>query len=134
MTDHYPADTTRPVHPQDPRTPSDRGATVVNNGRSGSAGWAIALLVAVALGIAAVFMFTDFSLTGHSVDEGAAAPTSSAPADPAPAAPAAPAPSTGAAPSTDAAPPATVPSTGAAPSTGTAPATPAPSAPAPAGQ
>lgn len=124
MTDHYQANTTRPVHPQDPRMPGDRGATVVNNDRGSSAGWAIALLVAVALGIAAVFMFTDVSLTGNSVDNDAAPATGSAPADPAPA-PAAPAPSTDAAPSTGAAPSTTAPTTGAAP---------APAAPAPAGQ
>ena len=123
MTDHYQTNTTRPVHPQDPRTPADRGTTVVNNDRSSSAGWAVALLVAVALDIGAVFMFTDFSLNGDSVDVDVTAPTSSAPtsesapasdAAPAPAAPATPAPSTDAAPA--------------------APAAPAPSTPAPAGQ
>lgn len=129
MTDQYPGNTTttttRPVHPQDTRPMADRGTTVVNNDRSSSAGWAIALLVAVALGIGAVFMFTDFSLTGNSGDADTAAPTTSAPATPAPATDAAPSPAAPAtpAPSTDAAP--------AAP----APAAPAPStAPAPAGQ
>jgi len=116
MTD-YQTNTTRPVHPQDPRTPADRGATVVNNDRSSGAGWAVALLVAVALGIGAVFMFTDFSLNGDSVDVDVTAPTSSAPADPAPATDAAPAPAAPAtpAPSTDAAPAAPAPSTTPAP-------------------
>lgn len=122
MTD-YQSNTTRPVHPQDPRNPADRGTTVVNNERSGS-GWVVALLVAVALGIGAVFMFTDFSLNGDTVDVDVTAPTSTAPAtDSAPAIDAAPAP---------AAPVTPAPSTDAAPA---APAAPAPSTtPAPAGQ
>lgn len=111
MTD-YQTNTTRPVHPQDPRTPADRGTTVVNNDRSSSAGWAVALLVAVALGIGAVFMFTDFSLNGDSVDVDVTAPTSTAPATPAPATDAAPAPAA----------PATAPSTSAAPAAPAAPA------------
>lgn len=121
MTDQYPGNTTaRPVHPQDARPMADRGTTVVNNDRSSSTGWAIALLVAVVLGIGAVFMFTDFSLTG---DSDTTAPTTSAPATSAPATDAAPAAPATPAPSTDAAP--------AAP----APAAPAPSTtPAPAGQ
>ncbi|MBW8318075.1 MAG: hypothetical protein K0M47_01480 [Rhizobium sp.] len=125
MTDQYPGNTTttttRPVHPQDTRPMADRGTTVVNNDRSSSTGWAIALIVAVALGIGAVFMFTDFSLTGNSGDADTTAPTTSAPATSAPATPA---------PTTDAAPAPAAPATP-APSTDAAPAAPAPTAPAP---
>ncbi|WP_454286197.1 hypothetical protein [Rhizobium arsenicireducens] len=129
MTDPSHIDPTRPVHPQDPRIPGDRGTTVVNNERRSSAGWGIALLVAVVLGIGAVFLFTDFSPSGDP-DVNVTAPTTSAPAPSSDAAPAAPA-------TPDAAPATPAPATDAAPAAPAAPADPAlaPSTPpAPAGQ
>lgn len=119
MTDYSHTNGTRPVHPQDARAPADRGGpTVINNDRTSSgAGWIVALLVAIALGVGAVFFFTDTSTTtSGSIPAETTAPMSSAPAEPAPAAPSV-APAEPAAPAapTDAAPAPAAPSANPAP-------------------